>query len=223
MTGEDMNKVCSCCNTEKSVTEFNKKSSAKNGLQSRCKMCASNHYNNNRTEILAQSKEYYEKNKDRKAEYGKKYREETKAERDIWQKEYYEANKSAIALYQKEYWEANRDRKIAYDQQYYLVNKDKRSAQQRQYHIVNKDKCAAKNAKRRANKIQATPRWLTKEHLEDVEELFLCARMFKLYTGEEYHVDHIVPLQGKNVCGLHVPWNMQVIPAKENLSKSNKI
>ena len=87
----------------------------------------------------------------------------------------------------------------------------------------NLDKDAAKTAKRRAAKLKALPNWLTKEELEQIKELYTCAQMFKLYTGEEYHVDHIIPLQGENVCGLHVPWNLQVIPAKENLSKSNKL
>ena len=59
--------------------------------------------------------------------------------------------------------------------------------------------------------------------IEQIKELYTCAQMFKLYTGEEYHVDHIVPLQGKLVCGLHVPWNLQVIPARDNHVKYNKL
>lgn len=61
-----MTKICGCCNIEKSTVDFNKKSTAKDGLQSKCKVCASNHYNANKIEILAKSKEYYEKNKDKK-------------------------------------------------------------------------------------------------------------------------------------------------------------
>ena len=92
----------------------------------------------------------------------------------------------------------------------------------RKYLSLNKSKYAAKRAKERAAKTKATPKWLTKQQLDDIAEFYMIAKMFQLYTGETYHVDHIEPINGEDVCGLHVPWNLRVIHWKENLEKSNK-
>lgn len=74
----------------------------------------------------------------------------------------------------------------------------------------------AKAAERKAYKISATPIWLTSEHKQQIVELYNLARRTNM------HVDHIVPLKGKNVCGLHVPWNLQLLTPTENMKKSNK-
>lgn len=78
-------------------------------------------------------------------------------------------------------------------------------------------------AERRFRKKNATPDWLTQEHKQEIENLYWLARDLKAVSGQDYHVDHIVPLVNKNICGLHVPWNLQVLPAHINLSKSNSI
>lgn len=75
--------------------------------------------------------------------------------------------------------------------------------------------------KRRSKK--ATPKWLTKEHKQQIVDTYELMRDCRAVTGEDYHVDHIVPLRGENICGLHVPWNLQVLPAYVNISKSNAI
>lgn len=81
----------------------------------------------------------------------------------------------------------------------------------------NRDKYNAYLAKYRANKLNATPTWLSKEHYKLIQEKYTEAKLLGL------EVDHIIPLQGKNVCGLHVPWNLQLLTRQENASKSNKI
>ena len=78
-------------------------------------------------------------------------------------------------------------------------------------------------AKRRADKLKRTPPWLTGEQLIAMRKLYKQAAWLTEITGVKWHVDHIVPLKGKNVSGLHIPDNLQVIPALENLKKGNKL
>lgn len=67
-----------------------------------------------------------------------------------------------------------------------------------------------------------TPKWLSSEHRKEMNDVYLKAQAFTSQSNIKYVVDHIVPLRGKNVSGLHVPWNLQVVPEAWNLKKSNR-
>jgi 5-methylcytosine-specific restriction endonuclease McrA len=77
-------------------------------------------------------------------------------------------------------------------------------------------------ARRRKHR-QATPPWLTRNQKSEIRQLYQIAITMTKTTGEQYVVDHIVPLRADAVCGLHVPWNLRVITQEENLKKSNKL
>lgn len=76
-------------------------------------------------------------------------------------------------------------------------------------------------ANRYAAKRHRTPKWLTKEQRAEMRSVYAECRALNA-SGDKHHVDHIVPLVGRNVCGLHVPWNLQILSATENVRKSNK-
>lgn len=95
------------------------------------------------------------------------------------------------------------------------------------YHTEATRKCSKHQAQslsdssaRRAGIDKATPSWADREAIKDVYTRCL---MRSRVTGIKYEVDHIIPLKGKNVSGLHVHWNLQIIPAFENRKKSNKV
>lgn len=104
---------------------------------------------------------------------------------------------------------------------YYNDTKEVLIGKVRHWQNNNRDKVNSTAAKRRASKLRATPKWLTKQHWIEIEDIYWCAKETTRILGEPYEVDHIIPLLGSNVCGLHVPWNLQIISKKENCSKGN--
>ena len=89
------------------------------------------------------------------------------------------------------------------------------------YKKNNRAKCTSLENKRRAAKLKATPVWLNKKMLADIEVKYVEANK-KSCENIKYSVDHIVPLQGKNVCGLHVSWNLQILTIEDNSKKGNR-
>jgi len=89
--------------------------------------------------------------------------------------------------------------------------------------VNNKTQVLADNKVRRRKHREATPPWLTRKQKSEIRQLYQIAITMTQTTGEQYVVDHIVPLRSHEVCGLHVPWNLRVITQEENLKKSNKL
>ena len=87
---------------------------------------------------------------------------------------------------------------------------------------LNQSRCREISRRYALSKRNAAPPWLTEKHREEMEAIYWLALDLRAVSGQEYHVDHIVPLQGKKICGLHVPWNLQILPADLNIAKRNK-
>jgi hypothetical protein len=128
----------------------------------------------------------------------------------------------------KEYYEKNKEVVLARGNAYFIKNKEaiheQRKGYSKIYRSLNKDKYSIRNRIRRGVKKQVTVKWgilwLNKLRMA---ETYLIAETLSIVTGIPHEVDHIVPLISKVVCGVHHSNNLRVIPAKENMAKSNKL
>lgn len=83
-------------------------------------------------------------------------------------------------------------------------------------------KHAERQRLRSARARSAQPPWVDQAHKNRITEIYRCSKEFSEKFNRKYHVDHIIPLNGSNVCGLHVWWNLQILDANTNMKKSNK-
>jgi hypothetical protein len=120
------------------------------------------------------------------------------------------------AAYRVEHREEARDRSAKWSAE----NPDWARERVAIWHRENRDKSCAKRAKRRAALVNRTPVWAD---LKIIAEIYAEAQRLTETTGVPHHVDHIIPLHGKTVSGLHVEGNLQILTAQENLRKSNRV
>ena len=163
----------------------------------------------------AYNKVYREIHKEEQKAYQKVYREIHKEEQKAYQKVYREIRKEEIKAYNTDYYKDHQEEIKDQKKGYSKDNKEKISTYLKSYRKNNPLKIRGNKAKRRASEIHRTPKWLTIKDLKDI-------KMFYENCPVGYHVDHIIPLQGKFVSGLHVLSNLQYLTPQENFSKSNK-
>lgn len=120
------------------------------------------------------------------------------------------------------YREENRDKLLLVKKQDYAKNRAKYLSNKKVYRQENKGAIRALNAARKSVVKLRTPVWLSEDERWMIKEIYKLAAHRTELLGFQWDVDHIVPLQGTAVSGMHVPWNLQVIPALDNIRKKNK-
>ena len=132
-----------------------------------------------------------------------------------------EYNKSEAGQQAKrKYYEANKENVIARAQA--RPDEDKRRYK-KTHKVNNPDMYKEMTSLRRRRFRDATPKWLTENQKMEIRFKYRLAIALSRATGERHAVDHIIPLHGESVCGLHVPWNLQVLTQKDNLAKYNRL
>jgi len=135
---------------------------------------------------------------------------------------WYYKNKKRILADKKEYYLDNKETINKKTSEYRKNNSEKIKEYNKKWRQKNKGMLNAKNQKRRLVKKHRTPLWLTATDFERIENEYKLATILTALTGQNWEVDHIIPLQGKFVSGLHVPSNLRAIPAFDNRRKHNQ-
>ena len=112
----------------------------------------------------------------------------------------------------------NRDRLVEDMREYHAANRDPIRERQKQYYEDNLPYMLQRASVGRGERAKRTVSWANQQM---IDAYYMEARRLEDLTGIKFHVDHIIPLQGELVSGLHVETNLQLLPAHENIGKSN--
>jgi len=189
-------KICSKCKIRKSINDFGVCRQNKDGRRGKCKQC-----------IAEYQRQYTKTDVYKRYVDSKEHKQSCKKSTAKW----YINNLDTIKKNNKLKYINNRENELRRGADKYKKNINWCKKYAKMYAKKNRGAVNAKTAKYRAKKLNATIGNYDKE----LKEIYK-------YCPKDFHVDHVVPLQGKTVCGLHVPWNLQYLSAVDNIKKGNK-
>ena len=212
-------KLCKKCFIEKTEDNFSYSKIHQDGKYPWCKNCSKEYRKENKEHSKVVWKEWYIKNRDMELSKHKIYKKENKEKiKKAW-KEYYLKNKERESQRTHNWYVDNKDKVFIRWSKWYEENREKVLAYRRKYGKEHLDKGRLYVAKRKSILLNAIPEWV---NFDKIKEVYNKAKELEKITGIRYHVDHVVPLQSKNVCGFHVWDNLQILADKLNISKGNK-
>lgn len=188
---------CQTCKVERELSEFGKLVGAKFGVRRTCTECLN-------------------------SKAAAKYLLHPEAAR-IKSARWASSNPELASEIRKKSYRKHKSERLAYRKEWRANNLAKDKERERLYALNNPSVMRAKNARRRAAQTNACPAWLNLFDKAQMAMQYEIAIAREMQTGIKHHVDHIVPLRGLAVSGLHVPWNLQAITEFANCSKHNRL
>jgi hypothetical protein len=217
-------KTCTCCNVTKDASEFTKYIvRGKKGIRSKCKECNKDYFkqyrSNNKESISLYNTRYEQKlvvkYQPNKIKQCIKCNEKKKAKFFAKRKTSPDGTRNECLVCYN-YRVANTKLSSKSEAKYYIKNSEKIKQKTSEYRKSNPSKVRKFSATRRCKKLQSIPNWLNEYHKLSIDDIYKKAHELDM------HVDHIIPINSKFICGLHVPWNLQLLTQVENSKKSNK-
>jgi len=224
-------KCCNACKAQLPLDAFSRDSSTKDGHTRKCKSCSAVYgaswYEANKTRTLAKQAENYKNHKSQKlAAQRERYASdpEFRAKKLQSNTNWAANNPDALRAILQRSHQKHRAVRLAACAEWRSKNRDYHLAKVSEWAKANKGSVASYTAARRAAKKSSIALWADSEFESfAIAEAYSLAALRTKIVGIPFHVDHIVPLRGKTVCGLHCAANLEVIPARKNMSKGNRV
>lgn len=191
-------------------------------------------YQENREAIIRRQTEYSKLHKEQISQYQQEYRELNTKQRLQYHKDKYQLDREERLEYRRRQYEGNPEKYKGLSRKYYELNKEEHLKRSRDYYATNRERLLegkkqyykehygevlVRNGARKRRQKDATPHWADKSAIVEVYQQCYDKRQ---ETGENWVVDHHIPLKGKKVCGLHIAENLRIIPWEDNAKKGNK-